>query len=267
MKECLSCLKSMHADSSTARSEKQKRDSLKFICQMMSTFFEGTEESGIGKLRMHRQLEYGEFLQKIVVETKMPFRRGKDANFIEISTYANMTVWELKSIIAKHTNSSPLCITLKRSDSKKPEIKDFRNCKLLSDLKFTDHETLSVMRARAPDVAKVPLIDKDGKVVEELRAIIASWFETYSVELTKDEIIEISKRGAQPDSLTPEYIASLPDKARAMTRETCAQFAEAITTLQEIDVDDYRVTTLFDKYSRRLGCGHLIVEEELLNFY
>ena len=267
MKECLSCLKSMHADNSRARSEKQKRDSLKFICQMMSTFFEGTEESGIGKLRMHRQLEYGEFLQKIVVETKMPFRRGKDANFIEISTYANMTVWELKSIIAKHTNSSPLCITLKRTDSKKPEIKDFRNCKLLSDLKFTDHETVSVMRARAPDVAKVPLIDKDGKVVEELRAIIASWFETYSVELTKDEIIEISKRGAQPDSLTPEYIASLPDKARAMTRETCAQFAEAITTLQEIDVDDYRVTTLFDKYSRRLGCGHLIVEEELLNFY
>jgi hypothetical protein len=52
-----------------------------------------------------------------------------------------------------------------------------------------------------------------------------------------------------------------------MTRETCAQFAEAITTLQEIDVDDYRVTTLFDKYSRRLGCGNLIVEEELLAFY
>jgi hypothetical protein len=100
VKECLACLKSMHSDTSTARTEKQKKDSLKFICQMMSTFFEGTEENGIAKLRMHRQLDYGEFFKKIVVETKMPFRKGKDANFIEIATYANMTVWELKTIIA-----------------------------------------------------------------------------------------------------------------------------------------------------------------------
>ena len=160
-----------------------------------------------------------------------------------------------------------MCIALKRSDTKKPEIKDFKNCKLLSDLKFTDQETLSVVRARAPDIPKVPLIDKDGKVVKELKSILVSWFETYSVELTKDEIIEISKRGAKSESLSQEYIDSLPEKTRAMTRETCAQFAEAITTLQEIDVDDYRVTTLFDKYSRKLGYGQLIIEEELLFFY
>ena len=264
---CLACLKSMHADTSISRTTKQKRDSLRFICQMITTFFEGTEEHGIGKLRMHKQLEDGEFLQRIVVETKLPFRRGRDANYIAIDTYANMTVWELKTIIAEHTDSSPLCITIKRGDAKKPEIKDFRNCKLLRDLKFADDETLSVTRARAPEVAKVPLLNKDGLMVPELAVIIRSWFETYSVELTKDEIIEISERAAGQDGLSAEYIESLPEQLRAMTKETCAQFAEAITTLQEIDIDDYRVTTLFEKYSRRLGCGHLIVEEELLGFY
>lgn len=235
---------------------------------MVTTFFEGTEENGLGKLRVHRQLEDGEFLRKIVVDNKLPCRRGKDANYLSINTYANMTVWELKSIIAEYTNSSPLCVAIKRSDSKKPEIKDFKNCQLLSDLKFTDEEALSVVRARAPDVAKVPLLDKDGIMVPELKVIISSWFETYSVELTRDEIIEVSKSAPKSEAMmTEEYLESLPDRVRAMTRETCAQFAEAITTLQEIDVDDYRVTTLYDKYSRRLGCGFLIIEEELLGFY
>jgi hypothetical protein len=45
-----------------------------------------------------------------------------------------MTIWELKTLIAKNIDASPLCLTLKRSDQKKPEIKDFHNLKLLGDL-------------------------------------------------------------------------------------------------------------------------------------
>jgi len=52
-----------------------------------------------------------------------------------------------------------------------------------------------------------------------------------------------------------------------MTRDTCASFAEAITTLANLNAADYRVTSLFDKYSRQLGNGHLIVEAELQAFY
>jgi len=129
---------------------------------MVTTFFEGSEECGLGQLRMHKQLDDGEFLKKIVIETKMPFRRGVDAHFIEINAYSNMTVWELKTIVARCTNSSPLCINIKRSDSKRTPIKDFRNCKLLSDLKLGKDETLSVVRASPPDPVKVPLVDKDG---------------------------------------------------------------------------------------------------------
>ena len=176
---------------------------------MMATYFETSELLGIGMMRVHRQLEDAEFLKTIVVESKLPIKRGVDAAFLEISTYANMTLWELKRIVAKFTGASPLCLSLKRADTKKIELKDFRNCKLLSDLKFTDEEVLSVTRAAPPEVAKTDLLDKDGATVPELKAIVASWFETFSVQLTREEVVEISRKG--PAGLTPEQIALLPD--------------------------------------------------------
>ena len=103
---------------------------------MMTTFFETSEHNGLGQMRLHRQLEETEFLKKIVVESKIPIKKGVDANYLEINTPANMTVWELRQIAARFVNISPLCIQLKRVDNKKPELRDFRHCKLLSELKF-----------------------------------------------------------------------------------------------------------------------------------
>ena len=234
---------------------------------MITTFFEGSEGCGLGQLRMHKQLEDGEFLNKIVVETKMPGRRGPDAQFIEINAYSNMTLWELKTIVAESTNSSPLCINIGRSDAKKTPIKEFRNCKLLSDLKLGKDETLSVMRASPPDPVKVPLVDKDGEMVPELLAIIASWFETFSVELTREQVIEMSSGAGGDPGITEEQAKEIPDRLRAMTRESCVDFVEAITTVQNLTVHDHRVTLLFDEYSKRLGNGNLLLEEELLEFY
>lgn len=51
-------------------------------------------------MRLHRQLEEAPFLTKIVVEATLPIRRGQDANFLEISTPASMTLWELKLLVA-----------------------------------------------------------------------------------------------------------------------------------------------------------------------
>jgi hypothetical protein len=74
-------------------------------------------------------------------EIKIPIKRGIDASYIELNTYLNMSLWELKKLIAKNIDASPLCISLKRMDLKKPEIKDFHNLKLLSDLNVSDNET------------------------------------------------------------------------------------------------------------------------------
>lgn len=53
-------------------------------------------------------------------------------------TYSNMTVWDLKRLIAEQTSQSPLNIQIRRADQKKPleEIRDNKHCKLLSDLEF-----------------------------------------------------------------------------------------------------------------------------------
>jgi hypothetical protein len=83
---------------------------------MIKTFFESTEESGLGKLRMHKQLEDGKFIKKIILENKVPFRKGIDATYIELKTYSNMTIWTLKTLISMNINASPLCINLKRGD-------------------------------------------------------------------------------------------------------------------------------------------------------
>ena len=43
---------------------------------MIVTFFEQAEENGIGKMKLHRQLEDGKYVKKLVFETKLPFKRG-----------------------------------------------------------------------------------------------------------------------------------------------------------------------------------------------
>jgi hypothetical protein len=202
-----------------------------------------------------------------VVESKLPTWKGKDARFVELSTYSNMTVWDFKLLVAKHTGSSPLSIILRRADSKKPELTDARNCKLLSDLKFVDGETFTLTRASAPEVPKAPLLDEAGKTVPELRAIVSTWFETYSETLSRDQVYEISQRGAEEGRPAPEDALKLPESLRAMTRETCASFAAAITSMTGLTAGDERVTKLFDRYSRQVGNGHLLVESELQAFY
>lgn len=51
-----------------------------------------------------------------------------------------------------------------------------------------------------------------------------------------------------------------------MTRETCAKFAEAITSTIH-SASDHRVRALFDRHSRTLGNGYLLLEHELQAFY
>lgn len=92
-----------------------------------------------------------------------------------IDMHANATVWALKCLVAEHVNLSPLHMSIKRGD-KKPDIKDNKNCLLLTDLDFKSGEVLTVSRGRIPDVTAVPLTDREGKMVPELEAIVRQWF-------------------------------------------------------------------------------------------
>jgi hypothetical protein len=157
-----------------------------------------------------------------------------------------------------------LNITIKRADAKKADIKDTKNGKLLSDLNFCSDEMFSIVRTKVVDPTPVPLVDKEGCLVPEMEAIVKEWFHTFSKDLTREEVIEISNESPLKEPINPEDI---PLNLRAMTRIICVDFAKAITTAAEIKLGDYRVTYLFDTYSRTLGNGNLLVEEELLQFY
>ena len=177
---------------------------------------------------------------------------------MKFEAYSNMTVWSLKTLIAKHMNQSPLNIQIKRNDSKMPkdEIKDNKHCKLLADLEFQSDEVLTVTRARIPDTVAVPLLDREGAMVPEFEIIVREWFHTYSEDLTKDEIYEI---------LNDNSDLSLPDTMRVMTRENGVEFAKAITTLTYIDINDRQIDGLF-AYGKFLNQAFLI-EQELINFF
>jgi hypothetical protein len=102
------------------RSEKERKEAMRFICMMLSSFFEVTEEQGLGDLKMHKQIEDGDFIRELVFELKgLPIKKFKDPYFLALDLNANTTMWELKKLIALHSNSSPLNIQLKRDDSKK----------------------------------------------------------------------------------------------------------------------------------------------------
>ena len=105
-------------------------------------------------------------------------------------------------------------------------------------------------------------------MVPELEAIVRQWFLMYSTELTREEVIKVAQEeGPEIEGQNPRVEAAIPERIRVMTRETCVEFVKAMTTLPSITRDDYRVKTFFASYSRALGNGNLITEEELLHFY
>ena len=60
---------------------------MSFICRTIASFFEGTEQFGVGNLKVQRQLDYYNYVNKVIFEIKLPIKRGIDASFIELNTY------------------------------------------------------------------------------------------------------------------------------------------------------------------------------------
>jgi hypothetical protein len=90
----------------------------KYFVTMLKSFFEDSEKNGTGGLKPHLALDKGEFISRIVVTNNITSMRGCP-KYIEINTYSNMTLWELKKIIGIRTKTSPLKIQINRSDAKR----------------------------------------------------------------------------------------------------------------------------------------------------
>lgn len=90
-------------------SQEDKYQLSKNLVVMMKSFFEDSEKNGTGGLRPHHAIEKGEFIQRIIVQNNITNLKNCP-KYIEISTYSNMTLWELKKIISAKTKTSPLKI-------------------------------------------------------------------------------------------------------------------------------------------------------------
>lgn len=96
----MNCLKSINEDRIIVRNDQAKKKSLDFICMTMKKFFESTEAKGLAKFRSHRQLEDTQFLERLTFENNMPIRKYLDAHYVQLNTFSNLSVWELKVLIA-----------------------------------------------------------------------------------------------------------------------------------------------------------------------
>ena len=97
-------------------------------------------------------------------------------------------------MIAQYTNQSPINILLKRTDPKKDNIKESDNCKLLYELGLDSNEILHIQKLKQPDPIEIPLLDKNEKIVPELKDIIGEWFQEYSVDVDRDAMFEEARQ-------------------------------------------------------------------------
>jgi len=90
-------------------SEDEKKQFIKTAVTMIKTFLYEAEKNGMGSLKSHISLDRGEFLEKVILQN-MVSQVKTTPRLVEVNTYANMTVWELKKIAAQKFHISPLAI-------------------------------------------------------------------------------------------------------------------------------------------------------------
>ena len=78
---------------------------------MMKSFFEDSERNGTAGLKPHLALDKGEFYSRIIVQNNINGSPKTCPKYIEISAYSNMTLWDLRKILASKVKISPLHIS------------------------------------------------------------------------------------------------------------------------------------------------------------
>ena len=103
--ECLSQMKVAAANEVT--SEDEKKQFIRSVVDMVKTFLYEAEKLGMGQLRSHLAINRGEYLERVILQNMVSQVKSYPW-LIEVNTYSNMTVWELKKLAAIKFQVSPL---------------------------------------------------------------------------------------------------------------------------------------------------------------
>ena len=109
--------------SNPSATDEEKKLFAMTITIMIKNFLIDSEKNGVGSMRPHIANERGEYLESVVLQNQVTFSKNVP-KYVEINTYSNMTVWELKKIASSKFQVSPRRIELKRSDQRKPSLDD-----------------------------------------------------------------------------------------------------------------------------------------------
>ncbi|CDW78148.1 ubiquitin carboxyl-terminal hydrolase family protein [Stylonychia lemnae] len=232
---CRECLQKLHDIIVNPEViEDDKKQIIKIITVMMKSFFNDSERNGTGNMRPHSGLSRGKLTEKLIIQNNITNMKATP-RYIEVNVNSNMTVWQLKKLIAEKLKQSPLRIQLNRIDAKKRAPTDQDHQTLLRDLRFEPYEILHAAKKPITYQAKTTLINKKKELVPLAREIFASWFKKFS---TADGF---------------------------MTPDTCVEFIRNSTNDPSVLMTDPRVVRLFNEYDKDID-GKL-TEEEFLEFY
>ena len=80
-------------------SDDDKKNFTHIMVIMMKSFFEDSEKHGSGYMRPHHALEKGYYIEKIIIQNNITQQKNCP-KYIELNAYSNMTIWDLKKIVA-----------------------------------------------------------------------------------------------------------------------------------------------------------------------
>lgn len=65
---------------------------------------------------------------------------------------------------------------------------------MLYELGFESDEIIQIQKLKHPDPIEIPLLDKNDKIVPELRDVVTDWFQQYSIEVDREAFYERVKK-------------------------------------------------------------------------
>eukprot|EP01022_Parablepharisma_sp_SALTPOND_P017473 TRINITY_DN27_c0_g1_i1.p1 TRINITY_DN27_c0_g1~~TRINITY_DN27_c0_g1_i1.p1 ORF type:complete len:1307 (-),score=219.52 TRINITY_DN27_c0_g1_i1:4411-8331(-) len=192
----------------------QKNQMIARMISLMVDMIDESERKGTGRLKSHSALLKG-YLISLVVHNNLT--SGKTVpKKLEIETYSNTTIWELKAELGKYVEASPEC--MKVSVGAK-ELKDTDNGKTIGEFMQKRSGSLTLAKKDMDDIPKSPLVTESGKLTEKAKAAFIDIFNKFS-------------------------------KDGKMDHEGAAQFIQNTTGEGLVPVDDSRIKILFANFDQ-----------------